>query len=37
MQTVLKIRIMPVGDLVKIKGKTFRVGDVGWSEIRTLD
>lgn len=32
----LKVRSMSVGDLVKIRGKTFRVDNVGWSEIRKL-
>lgn len=30
------IRSMSVGDFVKIKGRTFRVDDVGWSEIRKM-
>lgn len=32
----LKVRSMSVGDFVKIKGKTFRVNDVGWSKIKKL-
>lgn len=32
----LKVRSMSVGDLVKIKGRTFRVDNVGWSEIKKL-
>lgn len=32
----LKVRSMSVGDLVKIRGRTFRVDDVGWSEIRKM-
>lgn len=32
----LKVRSMSVGDLVKIRGRTFRVDNVGWSEIRKL-
>jgi len=30
----LNLRSMSVGDLVKIEGRTFRVDDIGWSEIR---
>ena len=32
----LKVRSMSVGDLVKIEGRTFRMNDVGWSEISKL-
>jgi len=32
----LKVRSMSVGDIVKIKGRTFRVNNVGWSEIKKL-
>lgn len=32
----LKVRSMSVGDLVKIRGRTFRVDNVGWSEIKRV-
>lgn len=32
----LKVRSMSVGDLVKIKGRTFGVDEAGWSQIKKL-